>query len=51
MITLRAVGGGLQVVGGVAGGVATSWTGVGAVVGAVAVVHNADDLQAGIRQL
>lgn len=37
--------------GGVAGGIATSWTGVGAVAGGVAVVHGADDLQAGIRQL
>jgi RHS repeat-associated protein len=48
---LRAVGGVAQVVVGVVGGVATSWTGVGAVVGVVATVHGADDFQAGVRQL
>jgi len=48
---LRAVGGGLQIVGGVAGGIASSWTGVGAVIGGIAVVHGADDLQVGVRQL
>ncbi|OJU35555.1 MAG: hypothetical protein BGN96_04830 [Bacteroidales bacterium 45-6] len=48
---LRAVGGVAQVAAGAAGGIASSWTGVGAVAGGVAVVHGADDLQAGIRQL
>jgi hypothetical protein len=41
------VGGALQV----AGGVGVSTTGVGAVVGVVAVLHGADDFQAGARQL
>jgi RHS repeat-associated protein len=48
---MRTVGGVCQVVAGAVGGAATSWTGVGAVVGVVAVVHGADDVQAGLRQL
>jgi RHS repeat-associated protein len=48
---VRFVGGIVQVTGGVVGGIATSWTGVGAVAGGVAVVHGADDIQAGFRQL
>lgn len=35
---------------GAAGGLATAWTGVGAVVGGAAVVHGADGFAAGLRQ-
>jgi hypothetical protein len=36
---------------GAVGGVATSWTGVGAVVGGLAVAHGADNVAAGFSQL
>ncbi|WP_157367925.1 SpvB/TcaC N-terminal domain-containing protein [Alloactinosynnema sp. L-07] len=48
---LKAVGGVLEMAAGAAGGAATSWTGVGAVAGAVVVVHGADVTSAGLRQL
>jgi hypothetical protein len=46
---LQAVGGVLEVVGGVAGGIITSETGVGAVVGGAVALHGIDDIQAGLR--
>lgn len=48
---LRVIGGSLQIIAGITGGIATSWSGVGAVVGGIAVVHGVDDVQAGARQL
>jgi RHS repeat-associated protein len=48
---LKAVGGVLEMAAGAAGGTATSWTGVGAVAGAVVVVHGADVASSGLRQL
>jgi RHS repeat-associated protein len=48
---LKAVGGVLEMAAGAAGGAATSWTGVGAVAGAVVVVHGADVTSSGLRQL
>jgi RHS repeat-associated protein len=48
---LKAVGGGLETAAGVAGGIATSWTGVGAVVGVGVAAHGLDTFQAGIRQM
>jgi hypothetical protein len=47
---LKAIGGAIELGVGVAAGVATSWTGIGAVAGAAATVHGADTFQAGIRQ-
>ncbi len=56
--TWNRVVGGLKLVGGVAesaagaaGGAATSWTGVGAVAGAVVFVHGADVASTGLRQM
>ncbi len=56
--TWNRVVGGLKLVGGVAesaagaaGGAATSWTGVGAVAGAVVFVHGADVASTGLRQI
>ena len=46
---LRVIGGSLQIIAGITGGIATSWSGVGAVVGGIAVVHGVDDVQAGVR--
>ncbi|KAI95293.1 FhaB [Rhodomicrobium udaipurense JA643] len=46
---LQAVGGVLEVVGGVAGAIITSETGVGAVVGGAVALHGIDDIQAGLR--
>jgi hypothetical protein len=40
----------VETVGGVAGGILTSETGVGAVAGGVIALHGLDDIQAGIRQ-
>jgi len=48
---LKAIGGIAEMAIGGAGGVATSWTGVGAVAGGAAVVHGADVTSAGLRQL
>jgi len=48
---LVALGGGFETSAGVALGVSTSWTGVGAVAGGVVALHGADQFQAGIRQL
>jgi RHS repeat-associated protein len=48
---LKVVGGVLEMAAGAAGGAATSWTGVGAVAGAVVVVHGADVTSTGLRQL
>ncbi|MGX7826194.1 SpvB/TcaC N-terminal domain-containing protein [Actinokineospora sp. 24-640] len=48
---LKAVGGVVEMAAGAAGGAATSWTGVGAVAGAVVVVHGADVTASGLRQL
>lgn len=48
---LRAVGGVMEMAVGGAGGTATSWTGVGAVLGGAAVVHGADVASAGFTQL
>ena len=47
----RMIGGVVQVCGGITGGIATSWTGIGGVVGGVAVLHGLDDIQAGFRQV
>lgn len=48
---VKAVGGVLEMAAGAAGGAATSWTGVGAVAGAVVVVHGADVASSGLQQL
>jgi RHS repeat-associated protein len=48
---VKAVGGLAEMVVGAVGGAATSWTGVGAVVGGAAVVHGADNFAAGLTQL
>jgi RHS repeat-associated protein len=48
---LKLVGGILESAAGAAGGAATSWTGVGAVAGAVVFVHGADTAATGLRQL
>nr|WP_255724382.1 putative toxin [Terrimonas ginsenosidimutans] len=48
---VKALGGMLEMAAGAAGGVLTSWTGVGAVVGGAAVVHGADNTAAGFTQL
>ncbi|MBN1208048.1 MAG: AHH domain-containing protein [Myxococcaceae bacterium] len=48
---LKLLGGVMEIAAGAAGGIATSWTGVGAVVGGVAVVHGADVAAAGLTQL
>ncbi|MGQ0837718.1 SpvB/TcaC N-terminal domain-containing protein [Actinokineospora sp.] len=48
---LKLVGGVLESAAGAAGGAATSWTGVGAVAGAVVFVHGADVAATGLRQL
>src|SRR2546429_4484705 len=48
---LKLVGGTLESVAGAAGGAATSWTGVGAVAGAVVFVHGADVASTGLRQI
>ncbi len=47
---VKAVGGAVEATVGVVGGIATSWTGVGAVAGGIATLHGADTFQAGIRQ-
>jgi RHS repeat-associated protein len=51
MGAVKAVGGVLEMAAGATGGAATSWTGVGAVAGAVVVVHGADVASSGLRQL
>jgi len=48
---LKLVGGVLESAAGASGGAATSWTGVGAVAGAVVFVHGADVAATGLRQL
>ncbi|MFH1654606.1 MAG: putative toxin, partial [Pseudomonadota bacterium] len=48
---LQIVGGVIETGAGVALGVATSWTGVGAVAGGAVAIHGVDTLQSGIRQL
>ncbi|MFN3409054.1 MAG: RHS repeat-associated core domain-containing protein [Limisphaerales bacterium] len=47
---VRAVGGVFETAAGIGLGVATSWTGVGAVGGGVVALHGIDQIQAGIRQ-
>jgi len=47
---IKDVGSAPEIVAGAAGVIATAWTGVGAVVGGVAVLHGADGFAAGIRQ-
>ena len=47
---IRAIGGGLETAAGVGLGVATSWTGVGAIGGGLVAAHGLDQVQAGIRQ-
>lgn len=51
MGAVKAVGGVLEMAAGASGGAATSWTGVGAVAGAVVVVHGADVASSGLTQL
>ncbi len=48
---VKVVGGLAEMVVGAVGGAATSWTGIGAVVGGAAVVHGADNFAAGLTQL
>lgn len=48
---MEAVGGGLEMGVGAAGGAATSWTGVGAVIGGAAFLHGTDVFNTGVRQL
>lgn len=48
---VKAVGGGLEITVGAALGVATSWTGGGAVVGGAVVLHGADTFSSGMRQV
>lgn len=48
---LKLVGGVLEAAAGASGGAATSWTGVGAVAGAVVFVHGADVASTGLRQI
>ncbi len=48
---LKFVGGVFEMAAGATGGAATSWTGVGAVVGGIAVVHGADVASSGLTQL
>ncbi|MBO9593975.1 MAG: hypothetical protein J7599_13790, partial [Niabella sp.] len=48
---VKAVGGVVEMIAGGAGGVATSWTGLGAVAGGAAVVHGADVATAGFKEL
>ena len=47
---VKAIGGLSEMVVGAVGGGATSWTGIGAVVGGAAVVHGADNFAEGISQ-
>lgn len=47
----KALGGTAEMVVGAAGGIATSWTGIGAVAGGLAFVHGADVASAGLNQL
>ncbi len=47
---LQAGAGALETVGGVAGGILTSETGIGAVAGGAIALHGLDDIQAGLRQ-
>lgn len=48
---VKAVGGLVEMVVGAVGGAATSWTGIGAVVGGAAVVHGADVVSSGFSQM
>ena len=48
---LKLVGGVLEAAAGASGGAATSWTGVGAVAGAVVFVHGSDVAATGLRQI
>lgn len=48
---VQAVGGGIEAVGGVVGGVLTAETGVGALTGAAVAVNGADNFQSGLRTL
>ena len=47
---VKALGSLVEMAAGAVGGIATSWTGVGAVLGGVAVVHGADGFAAGLQQ-
>ncbi|MEJ7736056.1 MAG: RHS repeat-associated core domain-containing protein [Chitinophagaceae bacterium] len=48
---VKAVGGLAEMAVGAVGGAATSWTGVGAVLGGAAVVHGADVVSSGLSQI
>ncbi len=48
---VQIIGGAVEVGAGLAGGAATSWTGVGAVAGGVVALHGADTVIAGVRTL
>lgn len=48
---IKGLGGTIEMVGGGAFGVATSWTGAGAVIGGAAVLHGADVASAGFSQM
>ncbi len=48
---LKTVGGAAEMTAGAIGGAASSWTGIGAVVGGAAVVHGADVTSTGFKQM
>ena len=46
---IRAIGGGFEVAAGIGLGIATSWSGIGAIAGGAVALHGLDQVQAGFR--